>query len=138
MGLRGTVDRIGLGVPSIKAAALFFFDDALAIIPLGVVRGPGFRANKKSRAAVTDLSGRTNLTPDQVQEEWNDSVMLSLSDIDSAELRKAMQGRMFGTLDLRFDVTGGRTQAMLAHRSAKDPLKNLLGSLLGERFKDRT
>jgi hypothetical protein len=138
MGLRGTVDRIGLGVPSIKAAALFFFDDALAIVPLGRVAGPGFRATKKSLAAVAGLSGRTNLTPDQVKEEWDDSVMLSLTDINSAELRKAMQGSLFGTLDLRFDVADGHTRAVLAHRSVKDPLKNLLASLLGERFTDRT
>ncbi len=138
MGLVGAVDRIGLGVPSIRAAALFFFDDALAIVPLGIVVGPGFRANKKCRAAVTDVSGNTDLTPDQIKDEWNDSVILSLTDIDSAELRRAMQGRMFGTLDLRINLTHGHPRAMLAHRSAKDPLKGFLNSLLGERFKDRT
>lgn len=138
MAFVGAVDRIGLGVPSIKAAALFFFDDALAVVTLGIVAGAGFRANKKSQAAVTEMSGTTDLTPDQVKAEWSDSVILSLTDIDSAELRDAMQGSLFGTLDLRIELTDGQTRAMLAHRSAKDPLKDFLTSLLGDRFNCRT
>jgi hypothetical protein len=137
MGLVGAVDRIGLGVPSMKAGALFFFDDALVVAPLGVVAGAGFRANKRSQAAVMDISRTTDLTPDLVKAEWNDSVILPLTDIDSAELGKAIQGRMFGTLDLRFKLTDGHTRAMLAHRSVRDPLKGVLSSLLGERFKYR-
>ena len=36
MGLVGVVDRLGVGSPSSKAAALFgFADDALVIVPLG-------------------------------------------------------------------------------------------------------
>ena len=115
-------------------AALFGFDDALVIVPLGIAVKPGFRANKKSQEAVDDVAGTATLTPDAVQSKWSDSVVTSVADVQSAELRKSLQGGLFGTVGLRITNIQGGSQNLLAHRSAKDPLVALLTRLLGDRF----
>jgi hypothetical protein len=61
-------------------------------------------------------------------------VAIGLAGVHSAELRKSLQGGLFGTIGLRINETDGRTQHLLAHRSAKDPLVALLAELLGDRF----
>jgi hypothetical protein len=138
MGLVGVVDRLGVGSPSSKAAALFGFDDALVIVPLGIAVRPGFRVSKKTQTALTDVSGAVDLMPEQVKAKWDDSVVLSMSDLQSAELRKSVQGGLFGVRRLHINGTECEAGVLLVHPSVKDSLVSLLTSLLGDRFNDRT
>ena len=134
MALVGTVDRLGLGTPSNQVAALFGFDDVIVIVPLGMAVKPGFRASKKSQAALHEVAAATDLTPEAVQAKWSDCVTIRLADVQRAELRKSLQGGLFGTIGLMINDTEGRTQDLLAHRSARESLVDLLTSLLGDRF----
>jgi len=134
MAFMGSVERLGLGAPSSQVAALFGFDDVLVVVPLGVAVKPGFRANKKSQTAVDEMAGTANLTADAVQSRWSDSLTVRVADVERAEIRRSLQGGLFGTIRLCITSTGGGTLELLAHRSSKDSLATLLTTVLGDRF----
>ena len=134
MALVGTVERLGIGSPSSQVAALFCFDDVVVIVPLGVAVKPGFRASKKSQAAVKETAATANVTADAVQSRWSNSVTIPVADIERAEVRPSMQGGLFGTVRLRLTSTDGSVQELLAHRSSKQPLEEVLRTVLGARL----
>lgn len=138
MAFVGVVDRIMVGVSGNgRPAALFAFDDVLMLVRLGMggTLGIGGRPGKRDQARIQEITGSGIVTPDAVQQRWPDALIVATSDIRAASLKRSAQGALYGIRRLSLDMGGSTGYAVLVPRAAQEPLRGILSTVLGERFK---
>jgi hypothetical protein len=65
---------------------------------------------------------------------WPKALNLGTEDIVRARLGRSAQGLLLGTQRLQIDVRDGSTHSFMAASAAKEPLIQVLQSVLGDRF----